>query len=339
MQAPLRASARTRIWLIVLPALLSLFASLLMAAPATADPDDENDPPGLRDQLAAAASAYNKARAALTASQKRQAAATTRIPLLQKQIALTAEQVNRNATDMYKGSQAGAVSGILGSSSPGTFLDNATMVAYLTDKQNDTLRDLIAGQAEAAGLKKQLDAEIIEQQKQIEALAAEKKKLEKALGIVGGNTSTSGYGTLKPSATPAPRNSDGSWPRESCSVNDPTTSGCITPRTYHALKEAQKAGFNHYVSCYRSGGSGEHPKGRACDWAANMEGFSGVATGADRTYGNRLAAYFIANADRLGVLYVIWFRQIWLPGTGWRAYQGDGTPSGNHENHVHLSME
>ena len=29
-------------------------------------------------------------------------------------------------------------------------------------------------------------------------------------------------------AKAAPRNSDGSWPKESCTINDPTTSGCIT---------------------------------------------------------------------------------------------------------------
>ena len=64
----------------------------------------------------------------------------------------------------------------------------------------------------------------------------------------------------------------------------------------------------------------------------------GVATGAERTYGNNLAAYFVFNANRLGVLYVIWFRQIWLPGSGWRAYSGSGSPSADHTNHVHLSV-
>jgi hypothetical protein len=64
-----------------------------------------------------------------------------------------------------------------------------------------------------------------------------------------------------------------------------------------------------------------------------------VATGGDRTYGNNLAAYFVRNANRLGVLYVIWFEQIWTPSTGWRAYRsGRGDPSSDHTNHVHLSM-
>jgi hypothetical protein len=39
------------------------------------------------------------------------------------------------------------------------------------------------------------------------------------------------------------------------------------------------------------------------------------------------------------VLYVIWYKRIWLPGSGWRSYSGDGTPAGDHYNHVHLSVQ
>jgi peptidoglycan hydrolase CwlO-like protein len=140
---------------------------------------------------------------------------------------------------------------------------------------------------------------------------------------------------------PAPRRPDGSLAPESCNQDDPTTSGCLTPRTLHALKQTQAAGFNRFVSCYRSQeDGGEHPRGRACDFAAQTSGFGGVATGGDRDYGNRLAAWYVANAQRLGVLYVIWFKQIWLPSTGWRAYtNGNGDPSSDHTNHVHLSVQ
>jgi hypothetical protein len=105
------------------------------------------------------------------------------------------------------------------------------------------------------------------------------------------------------------------------------------------LRQTQAAGFTHYVHCWRTASFGEHPKGRACDFAAAPNGFGGIATGADRAYGNRLAAWFIDNADRLGVLYVIWFRQIWLPGIGWRAYQSGDDPAASHRNHVHLSIQ
>jgi peptidoglycan DL-endopeptidase CwlO len=56
-------------------------------------------------------------------------------------------------------------------------------------------------------------------------------------------------------------------------------------------------------------------------------------------YGNNLAAFFVRNANQLGVLYVIWFEQIWTPATGWRGYSGGrGDASSDHTNHVHLSL-
>ncbi|WP_163572903.1 hypothetical protein [Fodinicola feengrottensis] len=76
----------------------------------------------------------------------------------------------------------------------------------------------------------------------------------------------------------------------------------------------------------------------ACDFAAAVSDFGGEATGAEKDYGNRLAAWAIANAGPLDVLYVIWFKRIWMPSTGWRSYSGDGTPSGDHRNHVHISV-
>jgi hypothetical protein len=88
------------------------------------------------------------------------------------------------------------------------------------------------------------------------------------------------------------------------------------------------------VGCHRNGGPFEHPKGRACDWSLQQSGFS-VSHNADmKRYGNDLMAFLVRNADRLGVLYVIWFKQIWFPATGWKNYHG---PS-NHTDHVHVSM-
>src|SRR5262249_39273698 len=80
------------------------------------------------------------------------------------------------------------------------------------------------------------------------------------------------------------------------------------------------AGFTRYTACWRPGSWGEHPLGRACDFSAHSTGFlDQAATGDDKAYGDRLAAWFLANSNRLAVLYVIWYRQIWLPATGSRA--------------------
>ena len=139
-------------------------------------------------------------------------------------------------------------------------------------------------------------------------------------------------------ARSAPRRADGSFGPQACSVDDPTSSGCLTPRMAHALQQARAAGFTRYTACFRRASFGEHPLGRACDFSASAKGFGGTATGGDKAYGDRLANYLINNSDRLGVLYVIWFRRIWLPSSGWRAYSGGGSPSAAHTNHVHLSV-
>jgi len=105
------------------------------------------------------------------------------------------------------------------------------------------------------------------------------------------------------------------------------------------MQEAQKAGFTRFVSCFRPSGPYEHPKGRACDFSAQEKGFGGIAAGGDKVYGSNLAAFFVRNANALAVLYVIWFKQVWTPSVGWHAYSGvTGDPSGDHTNHVHLSI-
>ncbi len=141
------------------------------------------------------------------------------------------------------------------------------------------------------------------------------------------------------SAEPAPRNPDGSWPQETCSIRpDPTTgSGCITPRLLHLIQQATAAGFGK-PGCYRVDDHGEHPKGRACDW---MMTSGGEATGSQKAEGDAMAAWAVSNADRLGIMYVIWFRMIWTQTEGWRAYNnpfGGDDPSGWHTNHVHISV-
>jgi hypothetical protein len=141
------------------------------------------------------------------------------------------------------------------------------------------------------------------------------------------------------SAEPAPRNPDGSWPEETCSIRpDPTTgTGCITPRTLHLVQRATAAGWPK-PGCYRVDGHGEHPKGRACDF---MMTSGGEAAGAQKARGDAMVAWAVANAERLGIMYVIWYRTIWTPEQGWQEYNnpyGGDDPSGWHTNHVHISV-
>ncbi|RIV38008.1 coiled-coil domain-containing protein [Micromonospora radicis] len=346
---------------------LSLSAALAPFGPASAaapqrlpaaapgDVGDEGGTPALRAQLEAASKGYLDAKTALDRSVKRQKQLAEQLTTTEGQLVERGTKVGEIAAQAYRTGRLGAASALLNSGSPAGFMDRAAALDVVAANEERALGELRATRDEVAKTKQALDAEVQEQRKQVAVMAKRKDQAERALTVANEREeaaeraraaeraarapSRSGGGS-SPTAKAAPRNSDGSWPAESCSVNDPTpANGCITPRTLHALNQAKAAGFTRYVSCYRSGGSGEHPKGRACDFAAQKNGFGGVATGGDRTYGNNLAAYYVNNADRLAVLYVIWYKQIWLPSSGWRAYSGGrGDPSSDHTNHVHLSV-
>jgi peptidoglycan DL-endopeptidase CwlO len=328
---------RKRAWPLV-AVLIAMLAAPGAGAPAFADPDGEGGTPTLREKLEQAATAYYDAKGKLTSSQKRQAEITKKLREAEIALVRLNTQISTIAAARYKGGQLGILNSLLlDRQAPGAMLQGAAVAQYLVWRDDDQLRRYRVARDESQRQKELLNAEIALQKSQFTQMDKAKRAAEKALAAVGGMV-TSGYTGPVPEAQPAPRTASGGWPRESCSINDPTTSGCITPRMFHTLNEARLAGFRHYVSCYRSGGSGEHPKGRACDFAAAANGFGGTATGSARTYGNRLAAWAKANAEALGVLYVIWFRQIWMPGIGWRSYSGWGDPSSEHTNHVHISM-
>ncbi|MET7709347.1 hypothetical protein [Micromonospora sp. NPDC005413] len=317
-----------------------------LRAAAAPDSDEEGGTPALRAQLDAASKGYLDAKRALDTSVQRQQQLATQLKTTEAELDQRSGKVGEIAGVAYRTGRLGAMSALLNSNTPEGFMDRAAALEAVAANEDRVLRDLLATKDQANRTRVALDGEIIEQRKQVAVMAKRKEQAERALTVATTpkprTTADTGSnrGTSAANATAAPRNSDGSWPSESCSVNDPTpASGCITPRTLHALNQAKAAGFTRYVSCHRPSGSGEHPKGRACDFAAQKGGFGGDATGGDKTYGNNLAAYFIRNADRLAVLYVIWYRQIWLPSSGWKSYSGaGGDPSSDHTNHVHLSV-
>jgi len=307
------------------------------ATPALAADDEGSE--ALLVKLEQTSKAYLDAKTKLDASKARQQQLATELTGIESNLGGQLDRLQQMAAAAYRSGGLTATVSFLDSGSPENFVDRVTMLDVVAGNQDEVVQEVVHTRDKARDAKGQLDAEVVTEQQQVAAMAAEKQKAEAALRAAGGGAATGGFGGSSAIATPAPRNSDGSWPAERCSIDDPTpANGCITPRTFHALNQAKAAGFKRYVSCFRSGGSGEHPKGRACDFAAQTNGFGGVAAGGDRTYGNNLATYFINNSSRLAVLYVIWFRQIWLPGSGWRSYSGSGSPSAEHTNHVHLSV-
>jgi peptidoglycan DL-endopeptidase CwlO len=332
-------SARRRVAAI----LVTLVAATGFASPARAAPGDDGEggSQSLTQQLDAASRGYLQARDKLAAAKKRQTALAAKLSEIDTEMAPKQAAFDQVVQESYRAGRLGPMSALLTAQSSAGFLDRAEMLQTVAARQQDAVRDLKTARDAQAQAKAAIDVTVRDQQKQVTVMAGRKAQAEAALKAADAGQAdpqpTDGGTSVR--ATAVKRLSDGSLPPEGCTVDDPTTTGCITPRMLHALQQAKAAGFTHYVACFRHQDSGEHPKGRACDFAADKGGFGGVATGASKDYGNRLANYFLNNSDQLGVLYVIWFRRIWLPSSGWKAYtKGNGDPSSEHENHVHLSV-
>ncbi|MEU7905969.1 hypothetical protein [Actinoplanes sp. NPDC049118] len=322
-------------------ALLAAVAVMVVAAPAAhAEPDDEGGTKTLRAALESAAKGHIEAKNRLDASKKRQVQLGETLKQAKQKATELESRVGEIANRSYRQGRFNTMTLLLNSTSPDTFMERALRLDQMAQVDGKALTGYQDAVTTAEQAKTALDLEIKEQKKQVTVMAKKKEQAEQALASVGGGAVAGGFiNPNSPLAKAAPRNSDGSYPKESCTINDPTTSGCITPRLLNSYQQAKAASFKRYTSCFSQRSSGEHPKGRACDFSAAAGGFENVnASGGDRTYGNNLAAYLVKNASRLGVLYVIWYRQIWSPGTGWRAYSGSGGPSATHTNHVHLSV-
>ncbi|TWJ08351.1 hypothetical protein LX16_4579 [Stackebrandtia albiflava] len=304
-----------------------------IAGPAAADPEDDGH--SIEEELEQALEEYVEAEKELEDALERQEELEERIADNEKRIEELSVEVNDFAHMAYTNGGLPSATAILTTGSPDSAISGLSMVNYLGDQSGRQLQELVDARETLAADEQALEDEVEAAEK---ALAKKEKARDAAQREVDAQSGPSGgdYG----SAEPAPRNSDGSWPSESCAVDDPTTDGCITARMNHALNQARSAGFDRYTSCYRpTEDGGEHPRGRACDFSAQAGGFGGVASGGDKTYGDNLAYWFTENADSLGVMYVIWYNQFWDPANGWGPYSGgNGTPSGDHTNHVHVSM-
>jgi hypothetical protein len=320
---------------VIAAAVLPLAPPTTARAQPTNPVEDDGGTPLLRDVLNVTGRNFTKAKAAALASKKRQLQLSLEVRAAQSRLDELSPQIGSLAAESYRTGRVGVAAVLLGSSSPDSFLDRALALDEMSLFNDKKLHELNAALERLNKAKAALDAEAKREQDQLNIMAKQKKEAEKALALVGGNSLTGGLVAAEsPVARPAPRNADGDFSSEGCTKDDPTTSGCVTPRTLHAYNEVRRAGFKRFVGCFRSGGPFEHPKGRACDWSLINSGFQAASTRDQRIYGNNLAAFLVRNADRLGVLYVIWNRQIWFPATGWKSYSG----ASDHRDHVHMSM-
>jgi hypothetical protein len=328
---------------------VTLLVGLALAPAAVAAPNPTPAPPVeggknvlLDDVIERTSRAFVEAKNAVADSRKKQGELGKEIARLEVRRAALAPQAAEIARHNYMNGRIGPALMLLNARGQDDFLDRAEQLEMLSEYDNQRLAELAETQEQARAAKSQLDLEVKRESAQLSVMSKQKAEVDKAFKLAGGRTVGGNVYANQPVAKQSPRGSDGSFPAQSCSVEDPTTNGCITPRMLFALKETQRLGFKRFVSCHRDGGPFEHPKGRACDFSVfkTNDFGSGDAQGDARFYGNNLAAFLVKNADKLGILYVIWYRQVWLPSTGnWKPYSGvGGDPSSDHTNHVHLSI-
>lgn len=336
------ASPRRWLMLALAPLVAVTLSVVAPAAPAGAAPggssstaDDGEDNPLLNEVLDSTGRRFLEAKDAVKKSTSRQLKLAVQVKSAEARRDALLPQVGAVAGQQYRSGAITTASFLLNSTGADDFLDRAISLEEINTIQDSKLQELNAAIDEVAQAKARLDQEVRAQEQNYALMAKQKQAAEKALAQVGGTSVTGGFVTAKSAvAKAAPRNSNGGFSPESCSVSDPTTGGCVTPRTFHMYKETKKAGFDRFVGCHRTGGPFEHPKGRACDWSLQDRGFAPWHNQDTREYGNNLMAFLVRNSDRLGILYVIWNRQIWFPATGWKSYSG---PSA-HTDHVHVSM-
>ncbi|HWS34180.1 MAG TPA: hypothetical protein VN408_15730 [Actinoplanes sp.] len=285
---------------------------------------------------------YVSAKAAVDASIKNQKKLNTEVKAAEDRRDLLIPEVNSIARQQFLTGNLSTVTFLLDSSSSNDFLNKAVSLEEINSLHDKKLNELNEVIEEVTTKKAALDAELKNEQKQLGVLAKQKDSAEKQLDLVGASTGinrTVNQGLVdakSDKAKAAPRNSSGGFSAEGCTETDPTTSGCVTKRTLNMYKEVKKAGFDMFVGCFRTGGPFEHPKGRACDWSLQKSGFSSASLSDTKKmkYGNNLTAFLVRNADALGIYYVIWYKQIWFPASGWKSYHGVS----DHTDHVHVSM-
>lgn len=164
-------------------------------------------------------------------------------------------------------------------------------------------------------------------------------------GLVGAG-STAAASPVQAEALPTPRPS---VPLPAA-VDDPTPYlGAVTcdyvakpgVLEFAALIQATYAGTGSYGivnSCPAEGMVSEHTEGRAWDWAVSVNDPTQAAQA--QALLSWLVADNATNARRLGIMYIIWNRQIWgvyNQAGGWQPYSCSGVTA-CHQDHVHFSF-
>ncbi len=80
------------------------------------------------------------------------------------------------------------------------------------------------------------------------------------------------------------------------------------------------------IGGYRAN-AGEHSTGQAIDFMTSS-----------KSQGDGIAAWVQAHVGEFDVKYLIWRQRYWEPGRGWKVMEDRGSPTANHYDHVHVTV-
>jgi septal ring factor EnvC (AmiA/AmiB activator) len=304
--------------------LLSSAAALFLAlssSTAHADPD-EPSLEELNERIAALEEEYDAELVQYTSAKEEVERATEELEEIEEKLEAARDDVALIAASQYKSSGFDPVIEVMVSRSPDEVLSDVALITQVSHINGERVSHLSELKEEAEQAKEEAEAKLAEAEELVEELEAQRDEVLAKIEEYESEQVpvTTGTGSIPESAR--------GWGFDGA-----------TPRMAAIRDEIiRKFGAPYPVGCLRPGDPGEHGSGRACDFMMSAGG--AMPSAANRELGWQIAEYAKANADRLGVMYVIWEQKIWdsrNPGAGWKPMADRGSITQNHYDHVHIS--
>ncbi|MEV7007026.1 hypothetical protein [Streptosporangium sp. NPDC051022] len=273
---------------------------------------------------------YYAGRVALQKAEKAEKVARSNLGRAQQDFEQAAEQIRLLATQRYRTGGVGTLPALMGGGDPAAMLNHLALTQQIVSEQDARLQGFAGVRDTYRDARAAAEKRTAELRASLEELGVQKKRTQKLIAEIKDRIDR-----IYP--TPGLRRADGTWVPQLPSGPDN-----ITPRTRLVRQLiAQRFGPHFGIGCYRVdggiAGGGEHPLGRACDFMLSQGG--ALPTAAETARGEEIAAWTIKNAQRLGVMYIIFRQRIWHVRTGsWRSMSNRGGVTANHYDHVHISM-
>lgn len=313
-------------------------AAILALAPTAASADPSDDDPSiedLNDRADDLEEQYDSELVQYNDAQDAAEEADEELEDVNEKIEQARGEVAEIAAQRYKGSGVDPTVEVVMNNDPDQMFDDAAIVSHLSEnnsKRLDQLTDLKKDREEAA---EEAQNKLEDAEELVDELESKRDEVQEKIdryeeeevpdGTGGGDSDSGGDSS---------GSGDGSIPAD---AKGPGWSGA-TPRMAGIRDEiVREFGAPYPVGCLRSSND-DHGTGKACDFMMSSGGATPSAQ--HQQLGQQIANYAQNNADRLGVMYVIWEQKIWdtrNPGAGWKPMEDRGGTTANHYDHVHIS--